>query len=114
MLLFFNPGTDLQAQYKYDYEWMLGYNSVAPEDDQSSASRFALTRLSFHQHPPDTFRTDIVGSAGASNTMSMANSDGELIFYSNGCSLFDSNGEVIEGAEELLFGPIFQDNCIAP
>jgi len=104
----------LFGQLKYDYEWMLGYNSLEPGDENPEAFRFAVSKLSFLNNPPDTIRTDIVGSTGFSNTLSMANSSGELIFFTNGCSLFDPDGNQIPGGEELLFGSIYMDNCVNP
>ena len=106
-LFYFVP---LNAQLKYDYEWLIGYNN-APIGEFDPNSRFAMNLISFHNHPPDTIRTRLRGSTGSSNTMSFANSQGELLFYSNGCRLFDSEGNIVSGGEQLNTGTIFEQYC---
>lgn len=104
------PGTS-HAQYQYDYEWMLGYDNHA--GGEPSTGRFAVNLISFHSEPPDTFRTGINGTSGGSNTLSMANSIGELIYFSNGCRLFDKQGNFISGEEVLQHGKWFNDKCLS-
>ncbi len=98
------------AQLKHDYIWALGYNN----DPAGSPPGFwgAEYLLSFHSNPPDTIRLQTYNTRGSVNNMSMANSKGELIFYSNGCSLFDAEGNMLPGGEELVFGPRFERQCI--
>ena len=97
------------AQLKHDYVWALGYNN----DPAGSPPGFwgAEYLLSFHSNPPDTIRMQTYNTRGRANSMSMANSKGELIFYSNGCSLFDAEGNMLPGGEELVFGPRFNRQC---
>ncbi|TVQ42797.1 MAG: hypothetical protein EA362_12470, partial [Saprospirales bacterium] len=100
----------LNAQLKYDYEWLIGYNND-PIGENDPNSPFAMNLISFHNHPPDTIRTQLRGSTGSSNTMSFANSHGELLFYSSGCRLYNSEGNIIPGGEQLNTGTIFEQYC---
>jgi hypothetical protein len=103
-----NPA-NAQAQYKYDYEWLFGYNAYP--DGINPYKRFAINLVSFHSNPPDTIRTPLHGSTGVSATVSIADSEGEVLFYSNGCRLFNSDGSMVEGGEVLLSGPTFENFC---
>ena len=97
-----------QAQYKYDYEWLFGYNG-----EDWDHPRFAINKISFHSNPPDTIRTPLYGSTGASAAVSIADSRGEILFYSNGCRLFNADGSIVPGGEVLLEGPSFDRHCSA-
>ncbi|TVR87909.1 MAG: T9SS C-terminal target domain-containing protein [Saprospirales bacterium] len=94
------------CQYKYDYEWLIGYNGQG-----WNLPDFAINKISFHNFPPDTIRTSIIGTTGNVATLSMANSEGELIFFSNGCSLFDHEGNEISGGEQLVDGLMYNRQC---
>jgi len=112
VFIFFIPlaiPTSAQAQYKYDYEWLFGYNAYP--DGINPYKYFAINLVSFHSNPPDTIRTPLHGSTGASATVSIADSEGEVLFYSNGCRLFNSDGSMVEGGEVLLSGPTFDNFC---
>ena len=99
----------LSAQLKHDYVWAIGYN----DNPAGSPPGFWLAEslLSFNSNPPDTIRLQTYYTRGSVNNMSMANSKGELIFYSNGCSLFDADGNMLPGGEEILHGETFDSFC---
>jgi len=108
-LLVLYPTEKVFAQLKHDYVWALGYNNHP--DGSPPGFWGAEFLLSFHSNPPDTIRLQTINTRGRRNTMSMANSLGELIFSSNGCSLFDAEGQKLPGGEELVFGPRFNRQC---
>jgi hypothetical protein len=85
-MVFFAIPSTTDAQYKYDYEWLFGYNAYP--DGINPYKRFAINLVSFHSNPPDTVRTPLHGSTGGSATVSIADSEGQVLFYSNGCRLF--------------------------
>jgi len=112
VFIFFIPlaiPTSAQAQYKYDYEWLFGYNAYP--DGINPYKYFAINLVSFHSNPPDTIRTPLHGSTGTSATVSIADSEGEVLFYSNGCRLFNADGSMVEGGEVLLSGPTYNEFC---
>ncbi len=105
-MVFLASPTTADCQHKYDYEWLIGYNGQG-----WNLPDFAVNKISFHNFPPDTIRTSIVGNAGNVATFSMANSEGDLILFSNGCSLFDQDGNVISGGEQLVEGLMYNRQC---
>ena len=105
-MFFLVSPTWADCQNKYDYEWLIGYNGEGWD-----LPDFAVNKISFHNFPPDTIRTSIVGSVGNVASLSMANSEGELIFFSNGCSLFDQDGNVVSGGEQLVEGGMYNSQC---
>ena len=44
--------------------------------------------------------------------MTMSDREGELLFYSNGCKLWDANHEVIPGSDPLLPGEFHEEWCV--
>jgi len=42
----------------------------------------------------------------------MSDREGELLFYSNGCKLWDANHEVIPGSDPLLPGEFHEEWCV--
>jgi len=108
-MVFFAIPSTTDAQYKYDYEWLFGYNAYP--DGINPYKRFAINLVSFHSNPPDTVRTPLHGSTGGSATVSIADSEGQVLFYSNGCRLFNADGSMVEGGEVLLSGPTFDNFC---
>ncbi|TVR89342.1 MAG: T9SS C-terminal target domain-containing protein [Saprospirales bacterium] len=108
-ILSFSISQDAQAQYLYDHEWLFGYNAYP--DGINPDKRFAMNLVSFYQNPPDTIRMPLHGSTGSLATVSIADSQGEILFYSNGCRLFNSDGSMVEGGEVLLTGDMYETNC---
>jgi hypothetical protein len=108
-VLFISLSQDAKAQYLYDHEWLFGYNAYP--DGINPVKRFAINLVSFHSNPPDTIRTALHGSTGSLATVSIADSQGEILFYSNGCRLFNSDGSMVEGGEVLLTGDMYEANC---
>ncbi|TVR84035.1 MAG: T9SS C-terminal target domain-containing protein [Saprospirales bacterium] len=105
-ILSFSVPINLESQNKNDYEWLIGYMA-----DWWDAPRFAINKISFHSNPPDTIRTGLFGSTGGVATLSMANSNGELIFFSNGCSVYDQDGNKINGGEKIVEGQMHETHC---
>jgi len=81
------------AQGKRDYNWILGYPS-------GSAVRFSRLLLNF-----DGDRTVSRLSKGhqriAFNNASISDEEGNLLFYTNGCTVYDANYQVMENGDSL-------------
>ena len=89
---------------KEDYFWTFGY------DNDTSTMDFGGTNIDFNFDPPDIYyefrnlNFDIANS-------SICDSMGELLFYTNGLSISNSNGEIMENGEGLNPDP-FRDDWI--
>jgi Secretion system C-terminal sorting domain len=105
LLLAALSGSNLSAQDKQDYNWILGYG-------QTTISRimrfdFGTCASSISLDPtPDGFWME------GSNT-SMSDTSGNLLFYSNGCCIVNSEGEVMDNGDGINPGLIENIYCPA-
>ncbi len=94
-----------QAQ-KYDYTWVLGYEygDTYPGKAEGNIIRFNDSPPSVTPYP---IAYDMLGGAAMSHPLT-----GELMFYTNGCSVINSLHEVMENGEDLNPGLIHNVYCI--
>ncbi len=91
---------------KYDNNWILGYeiNGITPNEK--------LTNISFDKK----VLINIVKSSlsiSFSNT-TMSDSLGNLLYYSNGCRIFNRNHKLMENGDNITFGRLREILCSAP
>ena len=105
LLSFFLLSAYSVAAQKYDYQWPFGYGanfennfgvSILDFNDQSTTvSPFAET---------ETFNMGYASSF-------ICNAEGQLILMTNNCVVLDRNFNVVEGADTLTPGVIYDEYC---
>jgi hypothetical protein len=94
--LFFFLGISLYAQSGRDRTWILGYGSGLPWE--WNTDRLGGMFLKFTDSTYQIEKFDING--GFVNTV--ANDDnGDLLFYANGCAIYNKNHEIMENGDDL-------------
>jgi len=91
------------AQARNDYNWILGF------PPNISDKYFGGVKIDFNHNLPlvqyfntncDAFYPAVLNSA-----------TGRLLFYSNGCSIFNSNHEIMQGGDTIAYGGIWDSYC---
>lgn len=95
----------LSGQSKQDYVWL--YSNI---EDQSYGYDFNDKKSDNPIHFVDGTPFDFVG-----NNASICDKDGNLLFYTNGCHVANSDHEIIENGSNLNYGDFIvqfrQDTC---
>ncbi len=96
-------GHESKAQTKNDFNWILGY----PPNKQDEY--FGGVRIDFIQNLPvvEYFNT----KCHASEPAVLSTNSGRLIAYSNGCSIFNGEHEVMLAGDTIAFGQIWSSYC---
>ena len=92
---------------KYDYTWVLGYDyslNTYPDKAEGSIIRFNDSPPSVTPYP---IAYDMLGGTAISDPES-----GELLFYTNGCSVINARHEVMDNGENLNPGSWHIAYCI--
>ena len=92
----------LSHAQKEDYIWLSGYSSQVGYDSASGLT-FGATVMDFN-HTPREIRYDSLGMNFSATSISMCNSNGELLFYSNGIYVANALGNKIENSDSLNDG----------
>jgi hypothetical protein len=102
-LLIFTVISSYCGAQKEDNNWISGYvTGVYP--DVGVNKRFAISTLNFDSTPPQyTRRRDKIIGMGNMNT-SMSDSNGKLLFFSNGFQIYNKNYDPMEGGDTINFG----------
>ncbi len=90
-------GSLLTGQAKYDYVWIF-------------SSRGGDGSILDFDEGRDTLGLDLDHDIDIANT-SLSTKDGELLLYSNGCSIYNSNYQIIENGDGINPGPIHDSWC---
>ena len=88
---------------KHDNTWMLGY----PPND--SIEQFGGSMIDFSNGEPKVSFFETPGHLGASVTMS--DEKGEILFYTNGCRIWNSKHEILVNGDTLMPGAFFESRC---
>ena len=89
----------LIAQSKRDHTWILGYPTLIPGQPNTEQFGGMFMKFSEDQYTVENF--DIVGGP----VSAVANDeDGNLLFYTNGCSIYNSAHEVMENGSDINMG----------
>lgn len=94
----------LAAQPKHNYIWMLG--------GQATDTVFKLggCRLDFNQQPVRITQIKINGESSASY-QTMSDEQGRLLYYTNGCHIYNTDYEIMEGGDTLNAGYPYNWYC---
>ncbi|MCO6488317.1 MAG: hypothetical protein J5I98_07870, partial [Phaeodactylibacter sp.] len=91
---------------KHDYVWMFGYNSNAT----SAYPGIEGVILDFNQAPPTSSYEPISISLSATNA-TISDSLGNLLFYTNGCSIADWTHQLMPNGDSINLGEIHDIYC---
>jgi hypothetical protein len=107
ILFFVLLSNQIHAQINFDNTWVFGSHSNPLVD----TGLYNGTLLDFGEQPPKQsyFPTRCYMRANAV----ISDSVGNLLFYSNGCSVFNKQHDIMMNGEGInASGPIYIDNCI--
>jgi hypothetical protein len=101
LIFVFNNSLILFAQ-KHDYVWTWGYGTSYPV--------WGGTNLNFNRNPVDTdyVKRDFNFSY---NCASICNKEGKLLFYTNGCKIFNQKNKLTKNGSGLNPGTISTERC---
>ena len=84
------------AQVKGDHQWIFGSNALSLEGSEGSL-------ITFRNDGMDTLYVQLSESIG-SNNGSICDEEGRLLFYANGCAVFDSTFQIMENGDGINEG----------
>ena len=91
------------AQYKYDYNWIVGYSN-SPTTANGNLLNFNISPVVAVNVPDYQFETQ-------SCNLTMSDASGNLIFYSDGCQIANANFEVMLGGDSINPGEVHDEYC---
>ena len=107
ILLLINFFLSIKAQNKYDYTWIVG------EDLSLSIPGTEATLIDFGSVPP------ILSYQSTSSPQTLFalgeicdRETGRLLFYSNGCVVFDSTHQIMASGDSINFGSFWKSYCV--
>ncbi len=99
--------TLLFGQYKYDYNWLIGSGINAKLDTTFS---FGITEFNFNNNPIYKYRGEMSLDFGTSSLF-MSDSLGQLLFYSNGCEIMNTQDKIMKNGNKINPGKTYDNNC---
>ncbi|MGK0316438.1 MAG: hypothetical protein ACI86M_002673 [Saprospiraceae bacterium] len=95
------------AQHKGDYNWMFGYNYTTALEGSEG------TIINFNNKPPSVDYQPIFPAQALGNSVSVMShpKSGGLLFYSNGCVVFDANHELMLNGNDINPGLYLDYYC---
>ncbi|MCO6490120.1 MAG: T9SS type A sorting domain-containing protein [Phaeodactylibacter sp.] len=96
----------LACGQKHDYVWMFGYNSNAT----SNYPGVEGVILNYNETPFSVDYIQTVTNITVSNA-TIADTFGNLLFYTNGCQIANRFHEIMENGDSLNFGAVFNERC---
>lgn len=105
IVLFFYPNLGI-TQIKHDYQWIIGYDTTVSKQYGEGIL------LNFNTNPVNVSLLKTINnfSMEGSNT-SMSDENGKLLFYSNGCSILDASGMIMENGDSINPGLVQSSYC---
>jgi|GEM_PF-1034204 len=105
-VLFFCVSVQMgNGQIAYDNNWLIGYGAF------SGIDTIKVARFNFSDRVLN-LSADTIGARFRGQNLVMSDREGNLLFYSNGCKLWDANHEVIPGSDPLLPGEFHEEWCV--
>ena len=105
ILLFFSFHS--AAQVKHDYVWLFG--TFGPGEPNNPDTRFGMNIFDFNNSEANLYKEFMDVEFFATNS-SICNNDGQLLFFSNGCKVFNADFEVMENGSGLNPGTAYSTN----
>jgi hypothetical protein len=103
-LTFFFLSVVSSAQTKHDYLWLLGRGGEYID------TSFGGSNIDFNENPIDVYRIEREITFEL-NSSSFCDSAGNLLFYTDGCYVFNADNELIENGDEINSGSIHRSYC---
>jgi len=92
------------AQDKRDYNWVMGYNkSEATPGMDGGLISWAMGERQIHDIDH--------GLEFAFNNASISSPEGDLLFYTNGCTVYDSTFNLMEGGDTINYNEWYDQIC---
>ncbi len=104
IFLFF--GIALKAQPKYDYNWVFGSDGYSTSGTLTDTN-FGGTIIDFNDKTNFNKREQRLMNINITNA-SISSELGELLYYTNGCSVADNTGKFIKNGDSLYLGSFNQ------
>jgi hypothetical protein len=98
----------LFGQSKRDKNWIMGYD--LPINGQPSSEEYGGIQIKFEKDllQLSTFNIPTLGVSGCAN-----DEDGNLQFYTSGCTIYHKNNEIMENGDDITFGQMVEiQRCI--
>lgn len=94
------------SQVKRDYVWTIGDNgsSGVPHPE------FGGANINFNREPIEVERIERIKLSFGSNSSSISNKSGELLFFTDGCFVYGTNNMLIKNGDVINEGR-FRDRC---
>ncbi len=96
-------GNNSKAQAKNDYYWILGY----PPNNQAGYFGGTIIDFNLNDVRPEYFYT----GCHALTPAILSSNSGNLLAYSNGCSIFNVNHEILHDGDTIAYGHIWESYC---
>lgn len=87
----------LSAQLKHDYTWITGYCSNCTEEHP----KFGTTIFDFNNDTLNIFRENSIYMDFQATDASICDTNGDLLFYTNGCNIENTEHEVMPGGARI-------------
>jgi Secretion system C-terminal sorting domain len=91
---------NLLSAQKYDYNWMIGYDVFGID---------TIMQISFGKQIKLTQVKSNMNFSFSNTTMS--DTAGNLLYYSNGCRIFNRNHQLMKNGDNINFGLLREDLC---
>jgi hypothetical protein len=93
---------------KYDYTWVLGYWPMTGSDPDSN---IGFTIIPFEAGLENMYYKLGLGSMSSTNAQICNPETGELLFYFDGCRVFNREFEIMENGDSIFHGPWWTEWC---
>ncbi len=90
---------------KHDFTWSCGHQSFTPN------LKFGGTNISFKEDIVTQQRVDRDMNLATGFNVTMSDSNGNLLFYSNGCYISNYDNELIENGDSINYGYVYGVKC---
>lgn len=107
LLLFVASAQPLFGQLKNDCTWVLGYPTLIP--GQPNTAEYGGMYMKFDANGYTIENFDIFGGP----ISAVANNEGgNLLFYTNGCSIYNNQNEIMENGDNINIGALnYEQEC---